>query len=351
KEMLDLPSHFEGVIQDTASSATLCAILTAREQASNYQINQQGMNKNNYRIYCSSQTHSSVDKAVRIAGLGQENLVKVEVDKQLALKPDALQEAIESDLYHGLQPLCVVASLGTTGTTAVDPLTAIAGICQEYKIWLHVDAAFSGTALVLPEYRWMAKSLELADSFVFNPHKWMFTNFDCSAYYVKDVQALINTFSILPEYLKTKTRGQVNDYRDWGIALGRRFRALKLWFVIRNFGVEGIRERVRCHIDLAKELTAKIEQHADFKIMAPTLFNVVFFRFNPAIDSVEELNARNEKLLHAINASGTIYLTHTKIADNYVIRMVIGQTYVEERHVQKAWQLIQETAKILDSTE
>ncbi|MCA9733306.1 MAG: aspartate aminotransferase family protein [Deferribacteres bacterium] len=344
KEMLALPSHFEGVIQDTASSATLCAILTAREKASNYQTNQQGLAKNSYRIYCSTQTHSSVDKAVRIAGLGHENLVKVEVDEEQALKPLALQSAIEADLQAGLHPLCVVASLGTTGTTAVDPLAAIAQICVEHKIWLHVDAAFSGTALVLPEFRWIARGLEFADSFVFNPHKWMFTNFDCSAYYVKDVQALIQTFSILPEYLKTKTRGLVNDYRDWGIALGRRFRALKLWFVIRTFGVEGIRERVRFHIDLAKNLSEVIAEHPHFEIMAPTLFNALFFRFKPALSSEDELNTLNEQLVHALNESGSIYLTHTKISGKYIIRMVIGQTYVEERHVKKAWKIIQETA-------
>ncbi len=344
REMLALPEDFTGVIQDTASSATLCAIISARERNSAFSINREGFSHNKYRVYCSEQTHSSIDKAVRIAGIGQNNLIKIATDEKLALRPDELKQAITADIASGKKPLCVVATLGTTGTTAVDPLPEIAAICREFNIWLHIDAAFAGTALILPEFRWMSSGLSQADSFVFNPHKWMFTNFDCSAYFVKDEDLLIRTFTILPEYLKTQTHGQVNDYRDWGIALGRRFRALKVWFVIREFGVEGMQKKVRQHIALVQNLTAEIEKHADFELMAPTVFNALFFRFHPASCDPADLNKLNENLLQELNASGSIYLTHTKIAGEYIIRMVIGQTSVTDEHVQRAWRLIQKTA-------
>ena len=248
RDMIGLPDIFEGVIQDTASTANLVALLTAREKASGFSINEEGFTGDRtYRVYCSTEAHSSIEKAVKMAGFGRKNLVKVEVDESLAIQPEKLKDAVLRDLERGYYPLCVVAALGTTGTVAIDPLKPLAGICSEHGIWLHVDAAYAGTALVLPEQRWMTEGVEGVDSFVFNPHKWMFTNFDCSAYYVRDTEALIRTFEILPEYLKTGTRGKVNDYRDWGIQLGRRFRALKLWFVIRDYGVEGIRRKITLH--------------------------------------------------------------------------------------------------------
>jgi len=349
RSMIDLPSNFEGVIQDTASTATLVAILTAREKCTDYRINEQGFTgTEKLRLYCSTETHSSIEKAVKIAGLGRKNLVKVEVDETLAMKSDKLREAIENDLSHGLKPFCVVATLGTTGTLAIDPLHSIAQICEEYKLWLHVDAAFAGTALVLPENRWMTIGVEQADSFVFNPHKWMFTNFDCSAYFVKDKEALIKTFEILPEYLKTKTHGTVNDYRDWGIQLGRRFRALKLWFVIRNFGVDGIKEKVHEHIKLAKNLAEKIKNSEDFILFEPQHLNVVCFRYQPLqISNIDEINHMNQNLLQKLNESGEIYLTHTKVNGMITLRMVIAQTNVEKKHVDKAWELIKQTTKNL----
>jgi len=348
KEMLDLPESFTGVIQDTASAATLCAILSAREKASAFAINDQGFSDNNFRVYCSTQTHSSIDKAVKIAGIGKNNLIKIEVDQKLALQPNSLEKAIRHDLEKGKTPLCVIATIGTTGTTAIDPLAEISVICQKYNIWLHVDAAYAGTALILPEMRWMSRGLKDADSFVFNPHKWMFTNFDCSAYYVKDKAALIRTFEIMPEYLKTAVDTQVNNYRDWGIALGRRFRALKLWFVIRTFGVQGIRKKIREHLNIAREFIKKIEAHPDFEITAPASINLVCFRFKPENEnSIQRLNQINEQLLQTLNASGKLYITHTKIGEIYTLRMVIGQTYVTEEHVNKAWELIQKTAEKL----
>lgn len=234
RKMTGLPENYTGVIQDTASTSTLCAILTAREKASEFLINRSGMeNQPVMRVYCSSEAHSSVEKAVKIAGIGNKNLVKIGLDDDFRMKPDLLEKEITADISNGYKPVCVVAALGTTGSTSVDPLAEIAEVCKKYNVWLHVDAAMAGSALLLPEYRWMIKGIEHADSLVFNPHKWLFTNFDCSAYFVKDSESLINTFKLVPEYLKTQIPGHVNDYSNWGIQLGRRFRALKLWFVIR----------------------------------------------------------------------------------------------------------------------
>lgn len=342
KSMTGLPKHFQGVIQDSASTATLVAILTAREKYSEFQVNEKGMKWfDSFRVYCSTETHSSIEKAVKIAGIGSNNLVKVGVDSQFRLDPRLLKQLIESDLKVGNKPVCVIATLGTTGVTAIDPLQEIAGICSRYGIWLHVDAAFAGSALILPEYRWMIKGLEYADSFVFNPHKWLFTNFDCSAYFVKDKYTLLRTLQVLPEYLRTQDQGKVNDYCDWGVPLGRRFRALKLWFVLRSFGTENLQEKLRMHILMAKELAEKIEQEEGFEIMAPVTLNLVCFRYKPkGIEDESEINRINEMLLKNINASGKAYMTHTKVDGKYAIRMVIAQTNVEQRHVDEAWELI-----------
>ena len=345
--MTGLPAGFDGVIQDTASTATLVAFLTAREKASEYRINESGFSgTERYRLYCSTETHSSIEKAVKMAGFGRENLVKVEVDDSLAMRPDKLQEAIEKDISRGNIPLCVTLTLGTTGTLAIDPVEPVAGICRDHGVWLHVDAAYAGTALVLPEQRWMIKGIESVDSFVFNPHKWMFTNFDCSAYFVRDREALIRTFEILPEYLKTGTRGRVNDYRDWGIQLGRRFRALKLWFVIRDYGVEGIRSKIRQHLEWAGELADSIRKSSSFELVEPQNLTLVCFRYDPGNETdTERLNGLNNELMRRLNGSGKIYLTHTKVGGLVTLRMVVGQTNVTREHVLNAWNLIQETAR------
>ena len=348
KSMIGIPENFQGVIQDTASTATLTAILTTREKVSHFNINKKGFTKNDYRIYCSTETHSSIEKAVKIAGFGKENLVKVPVDDQYRMNVAQLKEAIVHDLDKGLMPLCVVATLGTTGSTAIDPLKEIAKICSTFHLWLHVDAAFAGTALILDEYKWMIEGIEQADSFVFNPHKWMFTNFDCSVYYVKDKDALINTFSIQPEYLKTKTAGKVNDYRDWGIQLGRRFRALKLWFVIRNFGVQGLKEKIRNHIELAEEFENLIIQSKDFEIVTPRTLNLVCFRYKPQnILDEQQLNNLNESLMQKTNKSGKLFITHTKLNGKYTLRLVIGQTRVTKSNVLNAWKLINTIVKTI----
>jgi len=346
KQMTGLPTDFYGVIQDTASTATLTALLTAREKHSGFNINNKGFDHSKFRIYCSSETHSSIDKGVKIAGFGKDNLVKVEVDEHYRMNTHELERAIQRDHDNGFVPLCVVATLGTTGSTAIDPLNKIANITSKYKLWLHVDAAFAGTALILEEYKWMIQGIEKADSFVFNPHKWMFTNFDCSAYFVKDKEALIKTFSINPEYLKTKTAGQVNDYRDWGIQLGRRFRALKLWFVIRSFGVKGLKQKVRNHVNMAMELEQQINRSDRFEMVTPRTLNLVCFRFKPfGVSDEESINRLNEQLLQELNATGNIYLSHTKLNGKYTLRMVIGQTQVNRAHVEKAWELINKTVK------
>jgi len=350
REMTGLPSEFEGVIQDSASTATLAAILTAREKATNFSANIDGVEKSGVlKVYCSGQTHSSVEKAVKISGIGSKNLVKISVRDDFSMDPQKLKTAIIRDKKNGHIPCCVIATLGTTGTTAVDPLRAIGEICHENNIWLHVDAAMAGTALILPEFQWMLDGREYIDSFVFNPHKWMFTNFDCSAYFVKDAGSLIKTFEILPEYLKTRTRGKVNDYRDWGVPLGRRFRALKLWSVIRTYGVEGLRNKVRNHIGIAKELSEMISKEADFEILAPVIISVVCFRYIPVGYNEDQINVLNEKLNHQLNDSGKLYLSHTVLNGKYTLRMVTAQTNVTHEHVEKAWLLIKDTARGLKS--
>ncbi len=346
RDLIGLPSDFEGVIQDTASTSTLAAILTAREKISRFAVNDEGFqNAGTLRIYCSGQTHSSVEKAVKIAGIGRNNLVKTAVTEDFSMNPEKLRNAIAEDKKKNFRPCCVIATIGTTGTASIDPLRAIGEICKENGIWLHVDAAMGGTALILPEFQWMLDGKEYIDSFVFNPHKWMFTNFDCSAFFIRDTESLIRTFEILPEYLKTRTRGQVNDYRDWGIPLGRRFRALKLWSVIRSYGTDGLRQKIRYHISLAKRLAEMISAEPDFEFLAPASLNVICFRYHPSGMTEDKLNAANEMLNHILNDSGRIYLSHTTLNGKYTLRMVTGQTNVTLDHVEKAWDLIKEKAR------
>ena len=348
KEMLGLPKNWSGVIQDTASTSTLASLLTARELKSNYQINKDGFSNQKFRIYCSTETHSSIDKAIKIAGFGIENLIKVSVDLNYAIIPKELEKAIEIDMQNGFTPLAVIGTLGTTSTTSIDSLKEIGEICSKHNIWFHVDAAFAGSAMILEEYAWMRDGLEYADSFVFNPHKWMFTNFDCSAYFVKDEEALVKTFEILPEYLKTNEKEAVKNYRDWGIPLGRRFRALKLWFVIRSYGKDGIKSKIRYHIELASELEKKITAHEAFEMVTPRTMNLLCFRFVPDKEmGVERINSINQNLLESLNATGKLYLTHSKLNGIYLNRLLIGQTEVNQTHIDSAWNLIQETAKSL----
>src|SRR5579859_120131 len=347
--MLGLPSKFlssetgGGVIQDTASSATLCALLAARERATQYASNQRGCD-GRLVAYTSSQAHSSVAKAMMIAGLGAENLRLIEVDNNIAMRPDVLARQIDEDLRAGKVPFFVSATVGTTSSNAIDPVREIGPICNRAQAWLHVDAAMSGTAALCPEFRYILNGLELADSYCFNPHKWMFTNFDCDAFFVADRNALIKALSILPEFLRNKATesGAVIDYRDWQIPLGRRFRSLKLWFVIRHYGVEGLRHHIRRHVALAQEFAAWVRDDARFELAAPAPLNLVCFRHR-ADDQF------NEALLDRLNRSGDLYLSHTKLNDRFTLRLSVGQTHTASRHVKRAWERIQEEAAMLDA--
>lgn len=346
RQMLGLPDGLAGVIQSTASEATLAAILTAREKATGWGANADGLRAHPpLAVYASAQAHSSIEKDVRIAGLGDAQFRKIPVDGAYRMRPDALAEAIEADQAAGVRPACVVASLGGTGVGAVDPLRPIGEICRRHDVFLHVDAAWAGSALVCPEHRWMIDGVELADSFVFNPHKWLLTNFDCTAHFVRDPDALVRTFSILPEYLKTAAAGDVTDFRDWGIPLGRRFRALKLWFVIRSYGVDGLRELIRRHCALAGDFAGWVEAAPDFEVVAPPVLALVNFRWHPpGVDDPAELDRLNAALIARINDDGRIYLTQNRVDDRFVLRLSVGQTTTDRRHVEEAWSVIREVA-------
>ncbi len=348
RQMLGLPKGLKGVIQDTASTATLVALLTAREAATNFTSNDKGLQEN-LKIYSSRETHSSIEKGVKIAGYGRENLRYIATDEDYALRPDKLEEAIQEDLERGEKPACVVATIGTTSSTAIDPLPEIGEICDRYDLWLHVDAAFAGTAALLEEKRDLLAGAEYLDSFVFNPHKWMLTNFDCSAYFVRDPELLIRTLAINPEYLKTARDDEVNNYRDWGIQLGRRFRALKLWFVIRDYGVEGLKDIIRRHIKLAEEFAGWIREDKELELLAPVSTSLVCFRWNNGSTPPEELNKINKKILDSINQSGEVFLTHTKLDGKYTIRLVVGQRTTGKKQVERAWQIIKQVvAEVTD---
>lgn len=351
RDLIGLPAEFEGVIQDTASTSTLVALITARERATDYAVNERGFAAaDRLTVYASSQTHSSIEKGVKIAGYGRGALRQIAVDENYAMRPDALRAAIEADRKEGRKPTCVVATIGSTGSTAVDPLREIAAVCREFGIWLHVDAALAGSAMVLPEMRHLQEGVEAIDSYTFNPHKWMFTNFDCSAYFVRDREALLRAFEIHPEYLKTKEGDAVNNYRDWGIQLGRRFRSLKLWFVIRTYGVSGIQRVIREHLRLAQWVREQVEAAPDFELLAPVPLNTVCLRYRPAgagaaTMSEAQLNELNATIMERVNATGKAYFTHTKLDGRFTIRFVIGQTYTSDRHVEAGWDLLSRTAR------
>ena len=344
-EMLALPRKFlststgGGVLQDTASSASLCALLAARERATNFASNQRGCG-GKLVVYTSSQAHSSIEKDVKIAGLGVDNLRLIEVDENFAMRPEALARQVAQDRQSGLTPCYVCATVGTTSSNGMDPLPAIGRICRENSIWFHVDAAMSGTAALCPEFRHMHEGMELADSYAFNPHKWMFTNFDCNCFYVADRKALIQALTVVPEYLRNKATesGAVFDYRDWQIPLGRRFRALKLWFVIRHYGIEGLQYHIRRHVELAQQFAGWVRKDSRFELAAPAPLNLVCFRHRGG-------DAANQALLDSLNQSGDLHLTHTRLHDRMTLRLCVGQTNTQARHVQRAWNRIQEEAE------
>jgi aromatic-L-amino-acid decarboxylase len=343
-DMLALPERFKstssggGVIQDSASSATLCALLAARERATGLASNEKGPD-GRLVAYTSSQAHSSVEKAVKIAGIGRQNLRFVEVDERYAMRPDKLREQMQKDREAGLLPFFVVATLGTTSSNAFDPLPEIGEICRQEGAWLHVDGAMAGVAAICPEYRSLFAGLELADSYCTNPHKWMFTNFDCDCFFVASRGNLIQALSILPEYLRNQATesGAVIDYRDWQVPLGRRFRALKLWFVIRHYGVQGLQYHIRQHVALAQEFAGWVAASEAFELAAPAPLNLVCFRHRLGDDF-------NRRLLERLNRSGFLYLSHTTLDGKFTLRLCVGQTHTEARHVKLAWDYIQDYA-------
>jgi len=349
-EMLDLPETFlstgegGGVIQDTASSAALCALIAARERTTGFESDVRGCRRP-LVAYTSSQAHSSIEKAVRIAGLGADQLRSIDVDELYAMRPEVLEEQIEADLAAGFEPCFVTATVGTTSSNAMDPLRPIGEICRRHGLWLHVDGAMSGTAALCPEHRGIHDGLELADSYCFNPHKWMFTNFDCDCFWVADRQTLVRSLSVLPEYLRNRATesGKVIDYRDWQIPLGRRFRALKLWLVIRHYGVEGLRHHVRRHVELAQRFATWVDEDPDFELVVPPPLNLVCFRHRGG-DEV------NQAIMDRLNASGDLFLTHTRLGDRLVLRMSIGQASTEERHVEAAWRRIRAVAAVTSAS-
>jgi aromatic-L-amino-acid decarboxylase len=345
---LGLPEKFlstkngGGVIQDTASSAILCALLAARERATNFQSNQVGV-QNKLCAYASNQAHSATEKAIGIAGIGRDSLRLIPTDENFAMDATALARAMENDRNAGLTPFFVCATVGTTSSNAIDPVPQIGPLCQKFGAWLHVDSAMSGTAALCPEFRYIHDGMEHADSYCFNPHKWMFTNFDCDCFYVADRAALIRTMSILPEFLRNKATesGAVIDYRDWQIPLGRRFRSLKLWFVLRHYGIEGLRFHVREHVRLAQQFAAWVREDDRFELAAPAPLNLICFRLKSG-------DHANQLLMDALNRSGDLYLTHTRLNDRIALRLCVGQTNTAERHVRNAWRRIREEAGKLE---
>jgi aromatic-L-amino-acid decarboxylase len=343
-EMLDLPRHFlststgGGVIQDSASSANLCAVLAGRERATQFDSNENGCDQG-LTAYTSSQAHSSMEKAIKVAGIGRKNLRLIEVDDSFRIRPSALAKAIAEDKRAGRIPCFVGATVGTTSTMSIDPLPEIGAICHDHNIWLHVDAAMAGTAALCEELRYIHEGLDSADSYCFDCHKWMLTNFDCTCFYVRNRKELTETLAITPEYLRNaaSTSGAVVDFRDWHIPLGRRFRSLKLWCVIRSYGVEGLRVMVRRHIELTNRFVEWLKRDTRFEIVAPPSLNLVCFRLKRSDNATENL-------MNNLNSSGKVCLSHTKLNGRFVLRFCVGQTYTEEEHVRAAWELIQQHA-------
>jgi aromatic-L-amino-acid decarboxylase len=352
RQLLGLRAGFEGVIMDTASVSTLCAIAAARHALADLDIRRRGMTGRVdlplLRLYTSDQAHSSVEKAAIVLGLGTEGVAKIGSDAEYRMDAGELQRVIAADRAAGHRPFCVVATVGTTSTTSIDPVPDIAEICEREGLWLHVDAAYAGSAAAIPEYRHILDGCQKARSVVVNPHKWLFTPIDCSVLFTSEPRALTGAFSLVPEYLRTDAWDEVRNYMDWGVSLGRRFRALKLWMVMRAFGTEGIAQRLRAHIDLARTFADRVDGDPDFERLAPVPFSVVCFRARPRrlltssnnskVD--ERLNGFNAELLRRVNTSGEVYLSHTDLRGRYALRLAIGNLRTTEEHVRRAWELL-----------
>ena len=349
RQMLGIPSPLFGIIMDTASIGTFCAMAAAREML-DLRIREEGMSGRPdlppLRVYCSEHAHSSNDKAAIALGFGMKGLRKIPVDDEFRMRPDALDEAIREDVHAGWRPVCVVATVGTTSTTSVDPVPEILEVCRKHNVWLHVDAAYAGPAAVLPEKQSILKACDQADSLLLNPHKWMFVPFDCTAFYTRRPEILRRAFSLVAEYLRTGEE-ETQDFMNYGLQLGRRFRALKLWMVIRMYGVEGIQQVLRTHIQLAEEFAGWVRASNNFELMAPVPFSTVCFRARPKGLSENETDAVNEKLMNAVNQTGEMYISHTKLHNKLTLRLAIGNMKTQRKHVARAWKLLQENLAAL----
>ncbi|MGI8508169.1 MAG: pyridoxal phosphate-dependent decarboxylase family protein [Gemmatimonadaceae bacterium] len=348
RQAIGLEPGWFGVINDTASISTMLALAAARESA-DLDVRERGLAGRSdiaaLRVYCSEQAHSSVDKGAITLGFGHENVVHIGVDDEFRMRPDLLQAAISADRERGFIPIAVVATVGTTSTTSIDPVPAIADICEREDIWLHVDGAYGGAAGIVPELRHYLDGVDRADSLVVNPHKWLFTPVDCSAFWVKDPSVLKRAFSLVPEYLVTREQDEVVNLMDYGVQLGRRFRSLKLWMVMRSFGTDGLASRIREHVRLAQEFATWVELEREWELMAPHPFSLVCFRYAPEGASQEERNSLNQKILDGVNATGEAFLSHTKLSGQFALRLAIGNIRTEQRNVAQVWQLLLKAAK------
>ena len=351
RQMLGLGEGWFGITTDTASMSTMLALAAAREAKPELAVRERGLagraDLPRLRVYASEQAHSSVDKGALALGFGLENVVHVETDDDYRMRPEALAAAIAADRAAGYLPIVCVATVGTTSTSSIDPVPAVAEICKREGIWLHVDGAYGGTLAIVPEFRNILDGVEQADSFVVNPHKWLFTPFDCSVLFIKRPEVLKRAFSLVPEYLVTREQDDVVNYMDYGVQLGRRFRALKLWMIIRAFGVDGLAERLRAHCALAAKFAEWLRASGDWESMAPVPFSLVCFRYAPRGASDAERDRMNEAIMEAVNAGGEVFLSHTKLHGKYALRLSIGNIRTEERHVALAWQRLREAADSL----
>jgi aromatic-L-amino-acid/L-tryptophan decarboxylase len=349
RQMLGLNDGWFGITTDTASISSMLSLAAARESRPELAVRERGMagraDLPRLRVYASEHVHSSVDKGALALGIGLENVVKIAADDEFRMRPDALAAAIAADRALGYLPLACVATVGTTSTSSIDPVSAIAEICRRENVWLHVDGAYGGMLAVVPEFRSVLDGVEGADSLVVNPHKWLFTPAECSVLFLKRPEVLKRAFSLVPEYLVTREQDEVVNYMDYGVQLGRRFRALKLWMIIRGFGTDGLAERLREHCTLARTFAAWVALSEDWELMAPVPFSLVCFRYAPRGMSDLECDQRNEAIMHAVNAGGDVFLSHTKLHGRFTLRLAIGNIRTEERHVALAWQRLKEAVE------
>jgi aromatic-L-amino-acid/L-tryptophan decarboxylase len=349
RQLLGLQPGWFGMITDTASISSLYALAAAREAKPELAIRDRGMagrtDLPRLRVYTSEHSHSSIDKAALALGIGLENVVHIGADAEFRMRPELLERAVADDRAHGWLPIACVATVGTTSITSVDPVPAIADVCEREQMWLHVDGAYGGMAAIIPEKRGVLAGVERADSLVVNPHKWLFTPIDCSAFYTRRRDVLERAFSIIPEYLVTREQSSVVNFMDYGVQLGHRFRALKLWMVIRAFGAEGLASRLRAHCALATEFASWVRDTPGWEVVAPVHFSLVCFRCAPPGLDEAALTALNQRILDRVNASGEAYLSHTKLGDRFVLRLAIGNIRTERKHVARAWELLREASR------